>query len=70
MLVTNIDNYHRTTATPDADIGTPPSKAGTLVIVTPEDLTIMRETRRLVGLSTRGHHEDEMPGPSFNKIPA
>jgi acetate kinase len=37
---------------PDADIGTLVSKARILVIATREDLTIMRETRRLVASST------------------
>ena len=37
---------------PDADISMPASKARILVIATREDLTIMREARRLVGSST------------------
>ncbi len=41
---------------PDADIATPASAARILVIATREDLTIMRETRRLVGLSISRHH--------------
>jgi acetate kinase len=36
---------------PDVDIATPGSKARILVITTREDLTIMRETRRLVAAS-------------------
>jgi len=41
---------------PDADIATPVSAARILVIATREDLTIMRETRRLVGLAIARHH--------------
>jgi acetate kinase len=41
---------------PDADIATPASAARILVIATREDLTIMRETRRLVGLAISRHH--------------
>jgi acetate kinase len=44
------------TCKPDADISTPASKARILVIATREDLTIMRETRRLVDLSINRHH--------------
>jgi acetate kinase len=39
------------TCKPDADISVPASKARILVIATREDLTIMRETRRLVASS-------------------
>src|SRR5215831_18118836 len=41
---------------PDADIATRASTARVLVIATREDLTIMRETRRLVGLAISRHH--------------
>jgi acetate kinase len=41
---------------PDADIATPASAARILIIATREDLAIMRETRRLVGLSISRHH--------------
>jgi acetate kinase len=41
---------------PDADISMPGSTARVLVIATREDLAIMRETRRLVGLSISRHH--------------
>jgi acetate kinase len=41
---------------PDADIATPTSAARILVIATREDLAIMRETRRLVGLSISRHY--------------
>jgi acetate kinase len=40
---------------PDADIATPSSTARILVIATREDLTIMRETRRLVAPSMTQH---------------
>jgi acetate kinase len=40
---------------PDADIATPSSTARILVIATREDLTIMRETRRLVASSMTQH---------------
>jgi acetate kinase len=40
---------------PDVDIATPGSKARILVITTREDLTIMRETRRLVASSMTQH---------------
>jgi len=48
---------------PDADIATPASKARILVIATREDLTIMRETRRLVGSSINGRHGRNRPDP-------
>jgi acetate kinase len=44
---------------PDADIATPASTARILVIATREDLTIMRETRRLVGSSISAHGRNE-----------
>ena len=40
---------------PDADIATPASKARILVIATREDLTMMRETRRLLASSMTPH---------------
>jgi acetate kinase len=48
---------------PDADIAMPASTARILVIATREDLTIMRETRRLVGssISQRGGNEPARP---------
>ena len=52
---------------PDSDIATPASTARILVIATREDLTILRETRRLVGssISRRGGNE---PAPLlFNR---
>ena len=48
-----LDPAANETCKPDADIGTPASKARVLIIATREDLTIMRETRRLVASSTR-----------------
>jgi len=44
---------------PDADIATPASTARILVIATREDLTIMRETRRLVASPIRAHGRKE-----------
>jgi acetate kinase len=46
---------------PDADIATSASTARILVIATREDLTIMRETRRLVGSSTTRTLEARVP---------
>jgi acetate kinase len=48
---------------PDADISMPASPAGILVIATREDLTIMRETRRLVGSSIRRRRGNEHANP-------
>jgi len=53
------------TCKPDADISMPASKARILVIATRENLTIMRETRRLVGSSTNGRHEKEQTRSSL-----
>jgi acetate kinase len=50
-----LDPAANETCKPDADIGTPASKARILIIATREDLTIMRETRRLVASSTTQH---------------
>jgi acetate kinase len=50
---------------PDADISMPESTARVLVIATREDLTIMRETRRLVGSSINWRHENENAQPSL-----
>ena len=46
-----LDQAANETCKPDADISMPASKARILVIATREDLTIMRETHRLVGSS-------------------
>jgi acetate kinase len=48
---------------PDADIATPASAARILVIATREDLTIMRETRRLVASSMSQHSRAEGARP-------
>jgi acetate kinase len=52
------DNCHL-----DADIATPASKARILVIATREDLTIMRETRRLVASSVAKHSRGNSAEP-------
>jgi acetate kinase len=54
-----LDPAANETCKPDGDIATPGSKARILVIATREDLTIMRETRRLVGSSISRRHENE-----------
>ena len=54
-----LDPAANETCKPDADISMPASKARILVIATREDLTIMRETRRLVGSSISRHHGNE-----------
>ena len=46
-----LDRTANETCKPDADVAMPTSAARILVIATREDLTIMRETRKLVGLS-------------------
>src|SRR5438093_1489488 len=48
-----LDRTANQTCKPDADIAMPASAARILVIATREDLTIMRETRQLVGLARR-----------------
>jgi acetate kinase len=55
------------TCKPDAAISMPASAARILVIATREDLTIMRETRRLVGLPISRHHGEENTRSLFNK---
>jgi len=60
-----LDPAANETCKPDADISMPASKARILVIATREDLTIMRETRRLVGSSTNGRHEKEQTRSSL-----
>ena len=54
-----LDRTANETCKPDADIGAPSSKARILVIATREDLTIMRETRRLVASSMTQHSRAE-----------
>jgi acetate kinase len=58
-----IDRTANENCKPDADIAMPASTARILVIATREDLTIMRETRRLVGssISRRGGNEPARP---------
>ena len=46
-----LDRTANQTCKPDADVAMPESAARILVIATREDLTIMRETRQLVGSS-------------------
>ena len=58
-----LDRTANETCKPDGDIATPGSKARILVITTREDLTIMRETRRLLGSSISGRHESENAQP-------
>src|SRR5438067_1627565 len=53
------------TCEPDADIAIPASTARILVIATREDLTIMRETRRLVGSSLGRQRGNEHARPSL-----
>ena len=60
-----LDPAANETCKPDADISMPASKARILVIATREDLTIMRETRRLVGSSINGRHGNEQARPSL-----
>ena len=54
-----LDPAANETCKPDADISMPASKARILVIATREDLTIMRETQRLVGSSFGRQRENE-----------
>jgi acetate kinase len=54
-----LDPAANETCKPDASISMPASKARILVIATREDLTIMRETRRLVASSINGRHRKE-----------
>jgi len=58
-----LDPAANETCKPDADISMPASKARILVIATREDLTIMRETRRLVGSSINGRYRKEHAPP-------
>src|SRR5512132_4285949 len=61
----DLDRAANDTCKPDADIAKPASTARVLVIATREDLTIMRETRRLVGSSINWRHENETAQPSL-----
>jgi acetate kinase len=58
-----LDRAANETCKPDADISMPGSTARVLVIATREDLTIMRETRQLVGSSISRRHENENVEP-------
>jgi acetate kinase len=58
-----LDRTANETCKPDGDIATPASKARILVIATREDLTIMRETRRLVASSMTPHSRAKSAGP-------
>lgn len=60
-----LDRRANETCKPDADIATRGSTARILVIATREDLTIMRETRQLVGSSVSRIREDEISRPSL-----
>jgi acetate kinase len=60
-----LDRRANETCKPDADIATRGSTARILVIATREDLTIMRETRQLVGSSVSRTREDEISRPSL-----
>ena len=65
FLGLELDSAANENCKPDADISMPASKARILVITTREDLTIMRETRRLVGLSINGRDGKEQTRPSL-----
>jgi acetate kinase len=58
-----LDPAANETCKPDADIASPASSARILVIATREDLTIMRETRRLVALSVSPHSRSKSARP-------
>jgi acetate kinase len=58
-----LDPTANETCKPDVDIATPASKARILVIATREDLTIMRETRRLVASSMTPDFRAKCAGP-------
>jgi acetate kinase len=60
-----LDRAANETCKPDADIAKPASAARILVIATREDLTIMRETRRLVGSSMSQQPGDKSVQPSL-----
>jgi acetate kinase len=58
-----LDRTANETCKPDADIAAPSSKARILVIATREDLTIMRETRRLVASFMTQHSRAKSAAP-------
>jgi acetate kinase len=59
----DLDRAANDTCKPDADIAKPASTARILVIATREDLTIMRQTRQLVGSSSAGATKTKMLNP-------
>jgi len=59
-----LDRTANQTCKPDADVAMPESAARILVIATREDLTIMRETRQLVGSSI-----SQPPGSEHARLP-
>jgi acetate kinase len=64
FLGLELDRAANETRKPDADVALPASAARILIIATREDLTIMRETRRLLGSSpNRPHSDDRAPMP-------
>jgi acetate kinase len=62
-----LDRRANETCKPDADIAMPASTARILVIATREDLTIMRETRQLVGSSVSRTREISRPSLVIDK---
>ena len=60
-----LDRTANETCKPDADIAKTTSTARILVIATREDLTIMRETRRLIDSSISHHRGNEDARPSL-----
>jgi hypothetical protein len=58
-----VDLSANETCEPDADISTPASKPRILVIATREDLTIMREARRLIPSSITQHSQARVGQP-------
>jgi acetate kinase len=58
-----LDRKANETCKPDADIATPSSSARILVVATREDLTIMRETRRLIASSIIPHSQSKSARP-------
>jgi acetate kinase len=62
-LGTDLDPAANENCHPDADIATPASAVRILVIATREDLTIMRETRRLVTSSMTSQSREKVPDP-------
>jgi acetate kinase len=58
-----LDRTANDTCKPDTDVATPASAGRILVIATREDVTIMRETRKLVGSSIRHPLGSDYAGP-------